>query len=80
MQIQAEKGAMPVRKAKQVNDLHSRKGVGFLLCNNNNNNNNNNNIYMTAQVIQRRSFETRQITGPVHYICHAVSELVKGGR
>ena len=47
MQIQAEKGAMPVRKAKQVNDLHSRKGVGFLLCNNNNNNNNNN-IYDSA--------------------------------
>jgi hypothetical protein len=70
MIIQAEKGAMPVWKAKQVNDFHSR-GVGFLFCNN---------IYMTAPVIQRRSFATRQITGSVHYICHAVSELVKGAR
>ena len=71
MVVQAEKGAMPVRKAKQVNDFHSREGVDFLFCNN---------IYMTAPVIQRRSFATRQITGSVHYICHAVSELVKGAR
>jgi len=71
MIVQAEKKAMPVRKAKQVNDFHRREGVGFLFCNN---------IHMTAPVIQRRSFATRQITGSVHYICHAVSELVKGAR
>jgi len=71
MIVQAEKGAMPVRKAKQVNDFYRREGVGFLFCNA---------IHMTAPVIQRRSFATRQITGSVHYICHAVSGLVKGAR
>jgi hypothetical protein len=71
MIVQAEKGAIPVLKAKQVNDFHSRVGVGFLFCNN---------TYMTEPVIQRRSIATRQITGSVHYICHAVSELVKGAR
>lgn len=35
-------------------------------------------IYMTAQVIQLRSFATRQITGSGRYIGHAVSELLKG--
>jgi hypothetical protein len=34
MMVQAEKGAMPVREAKQVNDFHSREGVGFLFSNN----------------------------------------------
>jgi len=33
---------------------------------------------MTAHVIQRRSFATRQITGSVHYIDHVVSEPLKG--